>query len=412
MKPDGSDAPMLTFREKQVAYLLGQRKRISQIAVELGLNRSTVGHVRKTIYQKLGLSDDQQVAAWVEANPQEFAVILQEAPSLPPSRSDAVPEWVKIRGVVYPGQEKAPFVRSGYGVKGALAYMPNEDLLGCHECGAFVPNLAWHARAEHSVSAGEYRVRHGLRNVTPLVNRQISEICRLNRVRALADPNRVIRKPDARKKKEEGPDLYALKWELRNERGTCHAQMVARIRSLAHDDIAPTKHELAQAGIHLKSMLYAFDVDTLDEVMIKVGLIPRSMGEVEKLKTYLLEAIRDFYVKRQVLPNYRDFGNGALPPRHVYLKFFGSLRESLIAAGFGLVIDRRAPGGPPPGQTGIRGVSQDRGQYSVRIWENGKRRNLGRFDTKEEAILVRHAAEKRIYANGGRPGVEHESGGD
>jgi DNA-binding CsgD family transcriptional regulator len=407
-----ADSIVLSYREKQVVHLLCQGKTNQQIADTLGLKKDTIREYIKDLRRILDV-DRHGLKEWGNRHSADLAIVASCYP-IPPRQSGdeavaEVPEWVSIRGVVYPGHEKAPFVKSGYGALGCLTYQPDEDLLQCHECGQFVPNLAWHARNEHEMSAGVYRVTHGLRRITPLVNHQISEMYRVARIRPTGgrDPAKAERrKPDRKRGRRGGPDLNSLKYELRNQRGTCHAQLVSRIKELMHDGQMPTWAELRKVGIHKKSVFYAFNVTSIEELGAKLNLVSPS-ANAEQVKNYLLEAIRDFYVQRGFLPRYSEFGMGALPARSVFKKHFGSVRASMVAAGFGLVLGRLGPGmyGPPPGVSGIRGVSFEkvRKKWRAKIRHHGKQVIIGSFDTKEEAILARYAAEKEIYETGHLP---------
>lgn len=251
---------------------------------------------------------------------------------------DQVPSWVMMRGVVYPGHEKAPFVKSGYSTHGAIAYRPDDDTLQCHECGGWYQALATHIAKGHRMSTRDYRTKHGLRLGTSLCGRQLQDfhrttIARPDGPRAI-DRERLARmRAVARKSKPS-----TVNHEQRNERGACRAQLIERLKR-AHRELGhtPTHREMAERGIHLSSVLDLFNVATPTELIARIGLIPNPRGfQSEYTSEYLLDALRDFYVARNRVPKTKEFDCGPLPSRSVYKSRFGSLAKAYAAAGLAL----------------------------------------------------------------------------
>jgi hypothetical protein len=257
------------------------------------------------------------------------------------------PEWVMIKGIVYPGREKEPYVPSGFGVRGALSYDLSKDLLRCHECGKWFESVASHLRMVHpSLSARDYKHKHWLRQSTSLVNRRIqaalSSACRPlaeRRARELpADFATVTRSVG---------DQSHSRYEQRNLRGTCHAQILKRIADLvaAHGE-TPGSQVFAQAGIHLASLFDAFAVKSVPDLMEKLGhgkCAKRSGhgssgGKQKYSDADLTESLRDFYVSRKRLPREPEFGHGMLPGYSVFTKRFGSIAQAYAEAGLTRVV--------------------------------------------------------------------------
>lgn len=251
-----------------------------------------------------------------------------------------VPEWVFIKGVVYPGREKAPFVASGLGVRGALSYDPSKDLLRCHECGAWFQSVASHLRKAHpSISAHEYKHKHWLRQSTSLVNRRmqasLASACRpLAECRAEALPGLP---------KSSGPhDRSRSRYELRNLKGTCHAQLLKKVQEIvqAYGE-TPGAQVFARAGVHLPSLFDAFAVTTVPDLMAAMGYgkiakksgIGSSGGKKQYSDADLAGCLRDFYVARKRLPKEPEFGFGMLPGYATFTKRFGSIAQAYAEAG-------------------------------------------------------------------------------
>lgn len=75
---------------------------------------------------------------------------------------------VIIRGHVFDYAEKAPFVTSGKSVLGALEYNPETETVKCHECGEWFSSIGKHCFHIHEIPAVDYKVKHGLQQITPL----------------------------------------------------------------------------------------------------------------------------------------------------------------------------------------------------------------------------------------------------
>lgn len=250
-----------------------------------------------------------------------------------------VPDFVLMRGVVYPGHEKAPFVASGLGIRGCLSYKPSEDLLQCHECGKWFESLAAHIKGgAHGISVRDYKTRHWLRQSTPLVNRRIQ--------RSLAEKCRPASPATMAKIRGVGTSTPTgavngrtrSRYEQRNEKGTCHAQLVSKIDEVIRDcGTTPPAGEFAKRGIHLATLLDSFNVMGIPQLMESLGYRKHERAKRGPSAEQLLEALRDFYVKRQRLPKESEWSHGGLPPQSTFRKVFGSTAAAYQKAGLSLV---------------------------------------------------------------------------
>lgn len=141
-------------------------------------------------------------------------------------------EHVLIRGAVYKYAEKAPFVRSGVSICGALEYDAARDFLRCHECGEFFENLGVHI-SHHEMGQDEYREKHGLNLRTPLAN------YRLRTIRSAACTTRKQYEKAASHLFKKGNKSRGrlgqkkMMLELLNARGNCKAQILEKLKEAA-----------------------------------------------------------------------------------------------------------------------------------------------------------------------------------
>lgn len=276
---------------------------------------------------------------------------------------------VILRGNVYIGDQKAPFVTSGESVLGALEYDISKDLIKCHECGGWFQNLGGHIPMQHSIKAREYKIRHGLLLSTGLINKRLKkERAALPKFTLPATKTGV---GIARKVGQPKPSLTDVRddiqceggsvvtadkckssrwqsYESKNEKGCCHAQLLNRLRVIAERlGRTPGHRDLRANGLHPNSLLHAFNVKTIAEVVTLAGLSPkvRRRGDSKYGKEVLVEMLRDFYVAHQRLPLTSEYRSGVFPAKSSFIKWFGCLRNACVAAGLGNVYERQFKAG-------------------------------------------------------------------
>jgi hypothetical protein len=271
-------------------------------------------------------------------------------------------EQVLIRGKVFLYKQKAPFVPSGKSVRGALEYDEETDKVRCHECGRWFQHLGLHIAGAHpGITLDAYRERHRLKSTAPLCGVRASAVLH-ERASAVAlvrgsRAARVLNSPDVQAKAansrreriadRKGKGLPGLEfYEERNENGTCHAQILNDIKTLA-DRLgrAPTQREMLtfERPMHANSICLAFNVKTIADVFSLVGLVankPGSHGGWNKKysKEVLAEMLRDFYVKHGRMPTPIDIKKLKLLPHYtIFCRYFGSMAAAYEAAGLAKV---------------------------------------------------------------------------
>jgi hypothetical protein len=246
--------------------------------------------------------------------------------------------YVLIRGQIYRWEEKEPFVSSKCGPLGAIEYDRESDSLRCHECGEWRQWLGRHIARFHSdVGVVEYKSRHGLRAgvglIAPRANADFaarpsvtaSRIANGERLSALHKTSLF--------RSRKGGFLRGNRglMELRNERGTCDAQLLFKLKQY----ILLVGH--VPLGIELPQELHS-------QVVARFGRLSEALARLEidpnkefRTVDFLIEDLRDFYVLNRRLPRPDEWGTGRLAPLLTYMKFFGNVANCCDFAGLGRV---------------------------------------------------------------------------
>ncbi len=251
---------------------------------------------------------------------------------------------VIITGVVMPYEAKAPYVESGKSILGALELDATESTLKCHECGEPYAGLAYHV-GQHGISPREYRRKHGLRHDTHLqIPKLVARRAAKARTKEFLLANRSTTalthaSPSAR--------LGPRNSEAANLAATCREQLRKRIRSIA-DELGrqPSISDLRARGISAQTAKMRFHVKTMDRLMEACGLsIMPAANRVGAPSRYspevLIELLRDARSTLGRVPTTADCGAPLLPSSGSFQSAFGSWRNALKAAGFGLVTRNR-----------------------------------------------------------------------
>lgn len=185
-------------------------------------------------------------------------------------------EYVLLRGAVFKYAEKAPFVRSGVSVCGAIEYDAARDFLRCHECGEFFENLGVHI-GSHEISQDEYREKHGLNLRTPLANYRLREIrsvaCVSRKQYEKAAP--YLFKKGSKSGGRTGQKKMML--ELLNARGNCSEQVLGKLKEAATQlGRRPKQRELCDFEINW--MLIRKYFGSMDKAMEAAG-IPKDVPD-------------------------------------------------------------------------------------------------------------------------------------
>lgn len=193
---------------------------------------------------------------------------------------DSHASHVLIRGHVFTYEEKAPFVKSGVSVLGALEYDFQNDHVKCHECGQWFTSIGAHLSngwgAHGDLTVAEYKKRHGINlRGSGLVAIGAREAFKRRAV-TLRNQRREPFKSNLSGKEFSGKSHVASSWkERKNVNARCQAQTIFRIQVLAAElGRTPTKRELAEAGLH---SLWR-DFGNYSTAMEECGLVPNALA--------------------------------------------------------------------------------------------------------------------------------------
>lgn len=194
---------------------------------------------------------------------------------------------VIIRGHIFDYEQKAPFVASGVSVLGAIEYDGKNDLLRCHECGAWWEHLGAHLFA-HSTKAKAYKVKHGLNQGTGLVNMRISASVKTEMAARLASGEQTPfmrhrgagQTSIAQERQRSAMSRRAPRNESRNLNAKCKAQLLFRIQTVAAKlGHTPSRSDLTRAGLAQSTICWSFGTTKLGDVMRLAGLTPNESGK-------------------------------------------------------------------------------------------------------------------------------------
>ncbi len=186
-----------------------------------------------------------------------------------------------IRGFIFRSEEKAPFVKSGESIYGAVEYCMQTDRLKCHECGVLFASLGNHVGSDaHHMDAREYKAKHGLRLQTSLVSLHARSARSVASIGRKAGNIAALRQREPAKfQPGQNKNPTRNQAEEKNEKTQCQAQLEYKINRFAKRlGRTPTTAELTSIGIGISIMLRTFRVNNIREVMLAVGLEPRPVG--------------------------------------------------------------------------------------------------------------------------------------
>lgn len=208
---------------------------------------------------------------------------------------------------------KEPFmpVEKGFGYQGVLLMDGSGKTVQCHICGEWLPSIGkWHLR-DHRVTANQYKERFGLDKTTALVSEEYRKKL-LNHV----PPKRKAWEDFTKEEQEAIVAKYRATMakgsrEKQNQRGTCPAQLIERLRKkkeeLGRD---PTHLEIASWKETLKKVF-----GSLAEAYRRAGLEPRDIHSLRNLKTskeVILQEGIDFYKIHGRPPTLSDHRRGLM----------------------------------------------------------------------------------------------------
>ena len=249
-------------------------------------------------------------------------------------------EHVLIRGKCFLYRQKAPFVKSGKSVAGALEYDEKTDQVRCHECGKWFVSLGYHITKTHDITLRDYRLRHGLNLTSSLVGVKFASQASIRNALAGSNPGsrEAFQRILERRSKYRRPNEKRPHTELRNEKKRCPAQVLHHIQLLTNRlGHAPSCEEIERSGISCQSALFALNVTSLNELNRLAGSVATKYKGAHYSRIMLIEMLLDFYAKYARLPSHFDHHAGIIPSYSSYKRFFGSMESAYEAAGLGLV---------------------------------------------------------------------------
>jgi hypothetical protein len=257
---------------------------------------------------------------------------------------------VLMRGVVYAYAHKAPYVKSGQSVHGAVEVDLATNFMRCHECGSWWRGLGQHIHHAHNMTARQYKINHGLRMATSLassfaratasagginLNAQLSQDEAGRRLRKMQAGLRVYRAKSGR--------FEVSHHENRNQRGICMAQILDKINKMdALLGRTPRSGELWRGvgdvkGFNVFSAKKLFNVARFSDLVGLAGLMPSPSIQGRRQPKYshdlLIEILRDFYAANGRTPYTSEFQSGVVPVKSVFYHWFGSLEHAYECAG-------------------------------------------------------------------------------
>lgn len=251
---------------------------------------------------------------------------------------------VIIRGRTFLYSQKAPFVKSGESVYGALEYDEAEDKVRCHECGEWFRSVAGHAAKKHGIDKRTYKHHHGLRQRSALIAEGLREKYLASGRNPATLSARVGRGAELHKFSiARRGQIKSGAAERANENGRCHAQLLEQLARLT-DRLSriPTTAELEEHGLSVNSICARFNVTKMSSVYSLMGLHARKPGTERKYSdVVLIEMLRDFAAKYGRTPASTDIRRGLLPA--TIATRFGSFSKAMRAAS----LKPRNSGRPP-----------------------------------------------------------------
>lgn len=259
-------------------------------------------------------------------------------------------KWIKegkVRPPEYPDTTVARFkepmepVENGHGFIGAITETTDGEHIQCHICGYFYAKLSAHVRS-HGISSRDYKIKFGLRIRAGLqapkeLQRAQDTYNNFARVLERARQRGTAAAKKRRKEKGEwakGGDTWLP--QLRNERGNCKEQTLARIRSLAASNGGVARYndyekEYGNTG----TVKYWFG--SWSKAVAAAGLQTNNERLAVTRQAFVsgaLESMSNFFEQHGRTPQTADFkANETLPSYQYLTRNFGSLNNARQAAG-------------------------------------------------------------------------------
>lgn len=238
-------------------------------------------------------------------------------------------------------KEPMEAVENGFGYIGAITETKDGKQIQCHICGFFYASVATHL-ARHGIKARDYKIKFGLRITAGLLSpvaREEAQAAYNNDIRSSLEKLQHMTKMTeklAQKRQKDGEWVIGGNTkespQYRNERGTCRAQTIAKIRALAErNDGVATWEAFTQEYGSGEAAKHWFG--TWDKAVEAAGLTTHESRLHEERAT-VPERLLAFYEKHGRTPQFSDLkSENDLPSYKMIHRLYGSLNNARTAAG-------------------------------------------------------------------------------
>lgn len=244
-------------------------------------------------------------------------------------------------------------VQDGFGFYGALTRSSDEMMVQCHICGFLFQHLTAHVRMAHGINGREYRTKFGLRLGDGLVGRGERE--RLQKIygdvlRSHALTNLAKAHEAAKAKMREGWKPGGDVWtqQLRNERGLCKAQTIAKLQHVGelNDGVVSQRLFRQLYGKDHVSVVehwfgtWAKGVQAAGCVSAQEHNRVLRREQIDSAIEQTLENMQLFYEQFGRTPQTADFNSeNSLPPLRWISRHFGGVNKARRAAGVPIMVN-------------------------------------------------------------------------
>jgi len=259
-------------------------------------------------------------------------------------------------GVFIPAEEwlledyKEPIrpLKNGHGFYGIVVRSKDKELVMSHEDGLFYKHLnTQHAKKFGYKNLKEYKSQYGISQTTPLCGLSISKKNHDKAMGYFAKQGAVQLKKIREKGQQALKDRRGsrMSLEVRNKRGTCPDQLLDKILKLKEKlRYTPSANDFkSEYGAGFLSSIENYFGTYLNAVK-SASLIPNS---IERPRGYtsqeLINRLWLFLQTYGYTPLSKDFGNGILPTKQAYYRYWRTLNAARLNAGVPLVMSFRRP---------------------------------------------------------------------
>ena len=215
----------------------------------------------------------------------------------------------------------------GYGFQGVLLFDGKTEEVQCHFCGQWFFYLPKHIRKEHNMTAAQYKEQVGLRKSACLLTESTRE-----RLIAVGMENRLKNlRPGGKKKKAVREKIRAtlknVTRQAQNERGTCPAQLIQRLRAVT-DKLGRTP-KVCEVPFHgsLKTVF-----GSMERALRLAGLERRKVGHnikhhdgyLKSTDKELIALLVNFKEVHGREPSMSDYNRRLVRNPNLYKRRFGS----------------------------------------------------------------------------------------